>query len=201
MNRTSIFAITAVAIVVIAGIGAGFAVTYTATTVSSNNTLHYSGDLIEIVKPDGSTLGNALPIVGPTANVYDNQVTVTEAPTMITGYKLRVDTEKEGGLTMRCWVILEDARSWAIIKNITLSVNGRTVGFLHEGVSSIPSSAITLEPGLYQFTLTITYKQTTLYLNGTEDTGFLDLSGSRLIFVVGDSDPLPGVSGYDIINS
>jgi len=200
MNRTAMIAVAIVAIAVMAGIGAGFAVTYSATTVSSGNTLNYSGDVVEIVKPDGSTLTGALPIVSPTVSIYENQVTVTEGPTMITGYKVRVDTQKDN-LTMRCWILLEDARSWSIIKSITLSIEGRTVGFLNDGVSSIPSSAITLAPGLHQFTVTITYKQTTMYLNGTEDTDFLDLSGSRLIFVVGDSDPLPGVSGYEINNS
>ena len=200
MNRTALIAIAVAAIAVFAGVGVGFAVTYSATTVSSGNTMSYSGDLVEIVKPDGSTLKSALPIVGPNATVYDNQVTITSDPCMITGYKLRIDTEKDN-LTLRCWILLEDVRSWAIIQNVTLSVNNRTVGFLHDGSSSIPSSAITLAPGIYQFTFTITYKQTTITLNGTEDTGFLDLSGSRLIFVVGDSDPLPGVSGYEINNS
>ena len=199
MKRTAMFAIVAVIIAFTAVIGTGLAVSYTATTVSSNNTLSYSGDVVEIVKPDGATLDTALPIVGPTANVYENQVIVSEKQTMLTGYKIRIDTNQTS-LAVRCWVLLEDARSWAIIESMILSVDTREVGFLNEGVSSIPSAPISLAKGLHQFTFTIKYKQTTLDLNGTENTNFLDLSGARLVFVVGNSDPLPGVSGYDLTN-
>lgn len=200
MRKAVLYAITIAAIALVAAVGSGLAVTYTATTISSNNTLSYSGDVIEIVKPDGSTLEGPLPIEGPTANIYENQVIITNNQKMLMGYKLRIDT-KETGLTLRCWVLLEDARSWVIIKDMKLSVDDRNVGFIHDGVSSIPSSAITLSKGVHQFTFTIEYKAVTLDLNGTENTSFLDLSGARLVFVVGDSDPLPGVSGYDIINS
>ena len=207
MKKAASLAIVAVVIMAVAAVGTGLAVTYTATTISSNNTLSYSGDVVEIVKPDGSTLDGALPILGPTVNTFDNQVVVTGTQRMMDGYKIRVDTEKDN-LVLRCWILLKDARSWVFIDSITLSVENRQVGFINNGESSIPSSAISLSPGLHTFTLTIKYKSITLDLYDNEetpgldeDTSFLDLSGSRLVFTVGDSDPLPGVDGYEITNS
>ena len=201
------FAITAVIITIVAAIGTGLAVTYTATTTSSNNMLSYSGDVVEVVKPDGDTLNNALSIIGPTVSIYENQAVVTGTQKMMDGYRIRIDTEKDN-LVLRCWVILDDARSWVFIDSITLSVDGRQVGFIKDGESSIPSSAISLSPGLHPFTFTIKYKSITLDLYDNEETtgldediSFLDLSGARLVFAVGDSDPLPGVNGYEIISS
>ena len=195
-SKCLVIAVAAVALTSIVGVG--FAVvTYTATTVSSDNTVDYIGHTVDVVDSNGAPIQSSLLIAGPTVSGSgtENEIIVSASTTTISGYKVRVNADQGEELYVRCWVLLDDARSWVIIDNITLTITiseneTRTVNFLASGVSSVPSDSILLAAGSYSFTFAITYSAKTLLLAEDEDVGFLNLSGSKLVFMVGDTDPL-----------
>ena len=189
MNGKGVLIIALVSVALISVAGVGFAVTYTATTISSDNTMSYSGNTVEIVDFYGEPVTSSLTIASPTRSINDNIVTVNRSTTTISEYQLKVSTEGED-LTVRCWVKLADARSWVIVESMTLTIDGHTVNFLNNGVSSVPSDSILLTKGLHSFTFSITYANVSIDLSESEDTGFLNFSNARLMFIAGDSDPL-----------
>ena len=183
MNN-KVLAIAIAAVAVVAAIGTGFAVMYTATTTSSNNVAHYSGNTVDIVDSSGNPVTAPLRIAGPTPDVGGNTTVVSS--------RLKVSTEDAAGLIVRCWVQLHDARSWVIIDSMTISVdNGQPFSFYNLGTSSIVSSPMTLSAGIHSFTFTIIYKSLSdISLLDHEDIDFYDMSGSKLMFFAGDTDPI-----------
>lgn len=209
MNRKILIAAALLLMISIPSIG--YAVTYNAMTVSTDNTVDYSGDLVEILSNDGSDtpIGSAIQIRGPTQSIVDNVVTVSGSST-IDGYKLKVNSDSQD-LVVRCWIEFADPRSWAIVDSITLSVSSNEEGsssfdiqrqllVASEDTSesqptyvAIPSATFNLSANnhnIHEFKLTITFKSVSLYLNGQESDSFVSLQGSKLIFVASDSDPL-----------
>ena len=176
------------------------------------------GNTISIARPVTSNIDAGLSELYPdeTGNVlkvYDSESADGKKVTTIAGYKLRAHVPN-GSPFVRCYVHMADARSWAIIDSITLNINGNdyNIGLsvndpnsqTPAGISSIPSAVINnLSSDVeYSFTVTITYVNESFILykipqevNGEtqytyEDTDFINLAGSTLVFVVGDSDPL-----------
>ena len=184
MNNKLLILVVAV-VAAAAVIGTGFAVTYTATTISNSNTAHYSGNTVEIVDVSGNPVTTPLRIAGPTPDIGGN--------TTVINSRLKVNTEDTTGLYVRCWVQMQDARSWIIVNSMTISIDGgEAKEFIKNGTSSILSDAMLLTPGIHTFTFTISYKNLAdvSILDG-ENTDFLDLTGSTLRFYAGDTDPIP----------
>ena len=203
-------------------IGTGFAVTtYTATNTVNSGTVTYDGNTLDIVDSSGTSLGQSLTIDRAITDLSsDNVLTIYDADspdgkkvTVIQNYKLRIHVS-DGDPVVRCYIHLNDPRSWAIIDSVILNINttnyniGISEALLGSptppGVSSLPTEAITgLSSGTdYSFTVTITYVNDVINLYKVpqdggdenaydiEDTGFLDLTGSKLVFLMSDSDPL-----------
>ena len=84
--NTKYLAIAAVAVALASVIGFGFAVTYTATTVSSDNTVDYVGHTVDIVDSNGAPIQSALTIAGPTVSgSADNEVIISGSTTTVSG--------------------------------------------------------------------------------------------------------------------
>lgn len=194
MKGNALLVTVIAALALSAVVGVGFAVTYTAVSTTSGNTLDYAGDTVEIVDSSGNPIQAPLSIAGPTVDHVGNQVVVTHNTVWLSSYKLKVSAAEEN-LQVQCMINLEDARTWAIIEDMSLTINdgssNRELDFLVNGTTSVPSAVVSLPTGVYSFAFSITYKAVTLDLNGTEDTDFLDLSGSTLKFVAGKNTPVP----------
>lgn len=190
-NSLMFLAIVSVSLMAVAGIG--FAVTYTATTVSTDNDLTYKANVIDIVDLHGESIGAALEIPGPTYSIVDDRVEVTSNTVWLREYKLKIYAA-DGDLNVRSWIILNDERSWAMIDNISLVIDdgetSRNTNFLSDGTSSVPSESMLLDSGEYTLTLSITYARVAFDLDEDDGMDFLDLTGSRLVFLVADADPL-----------
>lgn len=205
MNR-SMTMLVAVAVALMSLAGAGYAlVTYTATTISSDNVIAYSGNTVDIVELEATEQGSvwvpithSLTIVGPQVDIVDNVMSVSRSTTTVSGYSVKVQSMDED-LKVRCWVLLDDSRSWVIIESMSLSIDGHDVSFMSNGRTSVPSETITLSTsetdgdireGIHAFTFSITYARVSISLDEGEDTSFENLSGARLVFCASDVDPL-----------
>ncbi len=204
MNRSvTIMVVAAVALMSLAGVGFAL-VTYTATTISSDNQISYSGNTVDIVELEGSDwtpISHPLTIVGPQVDIVDNVMSVSRSTTTVSGYSVKIQSTDED-LKVRCWVLLQDPRSWVFIESMSLSIDGHDVSFMSNGRTSIPSEAITLSTsdtgegireGIHSFTFSITYARVSISLDEGEDTSFESLSGARLVFCAGDVDPLAAI--------
>ena len=205
MSRNGVLALAAGLIMLVAAVGVGFAVVYTATTTSSNNTLNYGGNVLDIQNSNGASLGTSIGISGPESYpIGNNQIRISGGtPVWTNTYLLKVDTAVQGDtLDVRCWITLKDPRSWAIIDsfyieiyegNVTHTIDFVTSNDLHTlKNSSLLSDSIPLSAGTYAFAICIQYADLTLDLSGMDtDTSFLNLTGSKLTFVSGTSDPVP----------
>ena len=227
MNSTRLFAAIIATLAVFMLVGTGVALTtYTATNTTNSSSVPYDGNTVDIVDNNGTSLGQSLTISRATTSLSsDNVLTIYDADspdgkkvTVIQNYKLRIHlSDSSASPVVRCYIHLDDPRSWVIIDSITLNINNTdyNIGIspalvgsqIPAGVSSLPTDAITgLSSGNdYSFTVTIRYVNNAddpIYLynipqtNGdevtynTEDAGFLDLTGSTITFLMGDSDPL-----------
>lgn len=209
MNYKVLIAAVVILAVIVPGIG--YAVTYTATTTSTDNEMKYSGDTIDIMTDNGTALvESAIELRGPTVSVDGNIVTVSGS-SKIDGYQLKVNSSKND-LAVRCWIEFADQRSWAIIESITLKVSSNIEGsqrldivkqLLVESPESeeslprsiaMPSESFRLlakeNQNVHEFQLDITFKSLSLTLNGLESNSFINLQGSKLVFAVAESDPL-----------
>ena len=196
MKKNNLIITVVALLVVISTIGVGFALNYTAiatTNNSGNNSIAYEGHVVDIM--DGQqSLGSAIPINNPTYSQDGNTITVTASSTSFS-YNLKVQTVQNGTLKVRAWIELNDVRTWVIIDSITLTVDGNNVPFaLSNGISSVPSGVMNLSNGNHPFTVTITFRAMDIELdsgvNTTDNTDFLNLTGSRIVFLAGDTDPL-----------
>ena len=91
MNRSGLSIALVMSIVLIAAVGSGFAVTYTAITTSTDNVVDYKGNTIDILNSSGTPIGNSVTIAGPTANIVDDQLVVTHKTVWINSYTLKVN--------------------------------------------------------------------------------------------------------------
>lgn len=212
MTNAKILIPTLAIILIMVTAGIGYAVTYTATTVSDDNTLKYSGDTVEIVTNTSSPtpITSVLELNGPTKSINGNNVTISGSSTL-DGYQLRVNSEKES-LTVRCWIEFADARSWAIISSIKLMISSNREGgsdyditrdlLTVDGSSTLSQPTYNAAPSSYfelsakaaqrdhAFKVVITFVDATFTLNNQEDYNFIDLTGSKLVFAVSSTDPL-----------
>ena len=201
MSRlTLIIAACAIAVLSIAGIG--YALEYTATNISSDNTVSYGGNTVTIVDSDENELGQSLTIAGPTYNEpSEGQVDVSQSTVWINSYKLKIETSTENAsVYLRCWIHLKDVRSWAFIDDVSVAIkDGSTtynLSLMTAGTDSTPTSSsvassyVSLGAGVYDFEFSIRFSEVTLDVLPGDDLSFLDLSGSKLTFIVGKEDPL-----------
>ena len=196
--KRSLLTVIAVSVIIASVAGIGFAATYTATTVSNDNTVEYYGNTVEFVNLNGDPVGNSLAIAGPTVIPVGNEYEVTANTVWINNYKIKINAEDNSSLYIRCCMILDDIRSWAIIQNVSLTVNDgttdRNLTLLDNStstpVSSVASEAVSLPEGSHSFSLSVTYRHLVFNPDYESDLGFLDLTGAKLVVVAGETDPL-----------
>lgn len=200
MNRITL-TYTVCALAVLSVIGVGYALEYTATNISSENSIIYGGNTVTIVDSDGNELGESLTIAGPTYVPSEGQVDVSQSTVWINSYKLKIETSAEdASIYLRCWIHLNDVRSWAIIDDVSLSIkDGSTtynLSLMSKGTDSTPTTSsissqyVSLGEGIYDFEFSIRFSEVTLDVLPGDNLSFLDFSGSRLTFIVGKEDPL-----------
>ena len=198
MNRSSMV-LGVVAVLILASVGTGFALSYISTTTSRNNTVQYNGITLDIEDSHEIILSTPLSVVGPTTQQTEGNLTHISGGCSFT-YYLKVNCPSNAYL--QCWTVLNDAKTWAVIDSISLSIviGGVTkmTEFTHDtsatlSTVSIPSESLQVSSGTYSFTVSIQYREIDLDLVG-ENLDFLDLSGSTLTFSASTSAPVPGVS-------
>ena len=190
-----------VVVVVMASVGSGFALSYLSTTTSRNNTVAYEGITLDLQDNDHLSLNTNIPVVGPTTELTDNNLTHISGGCNLS-YYLVVNCPAESSVYMQCWWLFSHTETWAVVDSITLSI---TVGgvtkqtvFTQPATSqtvqlgSIPSEALQLSSGTYSFSVSIQYRNIDLDLSG-ENQNFLNLSGSSITFSASTSAPVPNV--------
>ena len=195
MNK-KLLIVAVVSIVAIATIGTGFAVGgYTAKMISTD-TVQYDGYSVNILDNNGNQLNQPLYLEGLEEDTdytdVNNVISVTGTSKSVEGY-VAVHAPTGQTANVREWIMMNDVRSWSIIESITISIDSGSSTVLYNSNStstSNPSANATLTNGDHHFVLTVTYKTCTLYVESSESRGFLDLSGSKLMFALSNSDPL-----------
>ncbi|AMH94379.1 adhesin-like protein [methanogenic archaeon ISO4-H5] len=196
MNKNSMI-LAVVAVLVVASVSTGFALSYITTTTSRDNTIEYDGITLDVLGNDHLSLKTPIPVVGPTTELTEEQLTRISGGCDFT-YDLKVNCPDK--IWLQCWWNAGNVKNWAIIDSITLkiTVNGveHATDFMSHApatsTSSIPSEALELSSGTYLFKVSILYRNIDLDLAG-ENQDFLNLSGSSVTFSASKEVPVPGV--------
>lgn len=189
--------ITVVAVLLMASVGTGLALSYFSTTTSRDNTIPYDGITLDVIDSNNMSLNAPIPVARPSVQMTEDRLYHIHGGCDFT-YKLKVNCPDT--VYLQSWCNLSHAESWAIIESITLKFtdsNGEhAVDFMSNGptlsTSSIPSEALLLSAGTYQFKVSIQYKDITLDLEGGTQE-FMNLSGSSITFSASMTEPVPGV--------
>ncbi len=173
-----------VAILAVAGIGAGYA--FTSTLYSEGGDLNV--DHISAVDSKGSSLVQVPSVTySRDGSIYKPSA---EAGT-VTG-TLTLDSA-DSTPVIRAWVQFQNALTWTTIKTLTITVDSTDyVVFNYAAVegslrTSLPTPAIELTPGEHTFKVSVVYKNS-MDVNPATYTG--DNMKSRIVFLMGASDPL-----------
>ena len=193
--RSICIIIAAVAIVSI--IGTGLATSYGSFLDTDSNTVSYSGTGINILYEESTDnwvpLGTALVVNGPAHTINGNTVTFTSSTVTINSYRLDIDCATTGNV--RCWLVLDDPLSWAVVQSATIKIDsgspqdlfetGTPAGTETRLQSTIPVTFNSLAKGQHTFEFVITYKNITIDLSDGDSgkvNSMADLADSRLVF-------------------
>ena len=198
--------IAVVAVLVMASVGTGFALSYLTTTTSRDNTIPYDGITLEVQDNNHKPLGTSIPVVGPTTELTDDNLTHISGGCNFSYYLdlhcPPVDENTEGTVNLQCWFNLNNQETWAIIDSVKISINDgavtHTADFVKKGsddtdpyTMSVPTAPLPLTTGVYSFTVSIQYRSIDLDLNGASED-FLNLSGSTISFSASADGSVPG---------
>ena len=185
------------AIVVVALIGGGYALSYGSFLETNDNRVAYTGTEINILNAsDDSQLANSIGIPAPLTDVDEENLTlsVTASTHTINQYKLVVT----GTGKIRCWLILDDPLTWITVEDAYITINGSTQHFIADTTSNRMDSSIpvyfNLPAGTYNISFTITYHALNMNLNADElnsARNLDDLSNSVIMFALASNDPAP----------
>ena len=185
------------AIAVVSMIGVGLAASYGSFLETSSNTVNYSGTGINILYEESEDnwepLGTALVVNGPAYTIVGDTVTFTSSTVTINTYKLDVDCATTGDV--RCWLVLDDSLSWAVVDTATIKIDsgspqtlidsGSAAGTETRLQSTVPVTFSSLAKGQHTFEFVITYKNITIDLSDGDSekvNSISDLADSRLVF-------------------
>ena len=185
------------AIAVVSMIGVGLAASYGSFLETSSNTVNYSGTGINILYEESEDnwepLGTALVVNGPAYTIVGDTVTFTSSTVTINTYKLDVDCATTGDV--RCWLVLDDPLSWAVVDTATIKIDsgspqtliasGEAAGTETRLQSTVPVTFSSLAKGQHTFEFVITYKNITIDLSDGDSgkvNSISDLADSRLVF-------------------
>ena len=193
--RSAVLIIAAIAVVSI--IGTGLAASYGSFLETSSNTVNYSGTGINILYEESEDnwepLGTALVVNGPAYTIVGDTVTFTSSTVTIDTYRLDVDCATTGDV--RCWMVLDDPLSWAVVDTATIKIDsgspqtlidsGSAAGTETRLQSTVPVTFSSLTKGQHTFEFVITYKNITIDLSDGDSgkvNSISDLADSRLVF-------------------
>ena len=185
------------AIVVVALIGGGYALSYGSFLETNDNRVAYTGTEINILNAsDDSQLANSIGIPAPLTDVDEENHTlsVTASTHTINQYKLVVT----GTGKIRCWLVLNDPLTWITVEDAYITINGSTQHFIADTAGIHRDSSIpvyfNLPEGTYTISFTITYRALEMDLLTDElnsARNLDDLSNSVLMFALASDDPAP----------
>lgn len=196
MRRITI-AIALAAALVLSAVGIGYALNYTGTYISEDNTIETDRYLIEVCDGHNAPLEDGIQFTSPRYHVHgegtERLLHIDGAGSNeMNGYTLHVDCPGDS-LMVSCMVSFKDPRSWAIVESIRVDIGGADMGDSTKWISmagGVSSHPVQVSKGYHPLTVQIFYRQTDISLLGTEDIGFVDLSGTKLIFVAAEDAPL-----------
>ena len=210
MRRTSIMAAVAMAAIflVSAALGIGYAVSYSGSMTSTDNTNEVTLYGIDIYQGDSYTnatmLTQSLFLSNPYFRFDDsgvhNTVTPTETVTIMSGYKLHTDNDYDLGAHIRMWIKMNNPLIWIFIDRIELSIvtiNGNVETFvcgISDDGTSVNSGVCTdlislpIHKTEHPFEIAIYYKDSVQvdYIDQSE----LALMGAVAVFAYDDTDPI-----------
>jgi hypothetical protein len=199
-------------VIAVAGIGIGFALGFTGTVQSTDNTLGYDGLSMDLYNKDGTPRNSIVVFEGPEYTVDQNEVIVMETPDndpVTTGhFDLKVTSQNGGKVQLRAWMVMEDQRILAAIKQVDLVVNGIPYSMIAGGGQSFElktTDAIELDTNRigsgtdikYDIYIDVWYRGVGLFLSdddmdpGETTYGFLKSTDCKIYFAVYGSDPVP----------
>ena len=190
----------AIAIAVIAAtvsiIGIGYALGYTGTYISEDNTIETDQYLVEVCDNNSEPLEEGIQFNSPRYYIHDDGTDkvlhIDETEAELNSYTLHVECPGDS-LMVSCMVLFKDARSWAVVESIGIYIGDTDSSdpsnwiYLTNGVSEHPVQVL---KGYQPLTVQIVYRSMDISLKSTEDVGFMDLTKARLLFVAAEDAPL-----------
>ncbi len=225
MNRRA-FAIAAIALICISAAGIGYAATiYTGTTYTESDVSYNEYSIILTDTTGEAAVSTAIEFAQPTHTTpveHDQgdysyyETTITAASPTSSDYRLKITCPGDS-LSVRCFITLDDVRSWTVIDHITInvyanergssptatytvsppseidaSVTYQTVSIPYKLWTEDQSALMTLNKAdMNYITFTVAYRAVTLQYDSGEDLNFLNLSGMEVKFTAATADPSP----------
>lgn len=213
MNRNGalILAIAVAAIAALAAVGIGYAISFSGSMTSTDNTNEVTLYGIDIYQGDSYTnatrLSQSLYLTDPQFMFDDTGVHKTVTPTnqltVLSGYKLHTDNDYLLGAHIRMWVYLDNPLRWIFVDHIELSIVTDTNN-IETFTCGITEDGGTINSGVHTDLIALPVHKTehlfevAIYYKDCVEVDYLDeldlsMTGARIVFAYDDVDPIsPG---------